>query len=101
MGMGQHLFSCAVADSIDHRYPSRPPQLGAILDGLHPLPGSAMGLLLRVKCGAHNIAVVMPALGCDERTRLLNKYNSATMAFSASVAELVQKAGTTLQGEYK
>ena len=50
--------------------------------------------------GGHNIAGVMPALGCDERARLLNEYNSATMAFSASVAELVQKAGTTLQGEY-
>ena len=43
----------------------------------------------------------MPALGCDERARLLNEYNSATMAFSASVAELVQKPGTTLEGEYK
>ena len=37
---------------------------------------------------------------CDERTRLLHEYNSAILALSASVVELVQKTGTTLKGEF-
>jgi len=42
----------------------------------------------------------MPAFVCDERTRLLNDYSSATLALSASVDELIQKTGTALKAEY-
>src|SRR5260370_30376447 len=37
---------------------------------------------------------------CDERTRLLNAYSSATLALSASVDELIQNTGTNLKAEY-
>ena len=37
---------------------------------------------------------------CDERTRLLNEYSSATLALSASVDELIQNTGTGLKAEY-
>ena len=42
----------------------------------------------------------MLAVVCDKRARLLNEYKSATLALSASVVELIQKAGTTPMGEY-
>src|SRR5437016_5238258 len=38
---------------------------------------------------------------CDERTRLLSEYNSATLALSASVGELIQKTATIPKGEYR
>ena len=42
----------------------------------------------------------MPALVCEDRARLLNEYSRATLAFSARVDELAQKAGTVRKAEY-